>query len=55
MADMDDEAEGPDGDADMACGRALVIPDTGSDLELGHKLLEGFFFDDHVLESLGGL
>jgi hypothetical protein len=51
MADMADEAVGPDGEADTACERAFVIPETGSDLELGHKPRGGFFFEDHVLDS----
>jgi hypothetical protein len=52
MADMVDEAVGPEENEDTAWGRALVTPDTGSDFELGQGFLEGFFFEeDHVPES----
>jgi hypothetical protein len=54
MADIADEAVGPpfaDVDAETACERAFVTPDTGSDFEAGHKPREGFFFEDHVADS----
>jgi hypothetical protein len=53
MADIADEAVGPDDvdDDETACGRAFVTPDTGSDLELGHRPCVGFFFEDQVVDS----
>lgn len=51
MADMAEEAVGPDDGADTACERAFVTPDTGSAFELGQRLLEGLFFDDQVPDS----
>lgn len=46
MADIVEEAVGPDDKTGTACDRAFVTPETGSDLALGQRLLEGFFFDD---------
>lgn len=44
IADIVEDALGPEVKAGTACDRALVIPDTGSDLELGHGFLAAFFF-----------
>lgn len=51
MADIADDAVGPDGVADTACDRAFVTPETGSDFELGQIPLEDFFFEDQVPDS----
>lgn len=51
MADIADEAPAPEKKAGFACERALLIPETGSDLELGQTLLEDFFFEERVAES----
>lgn len=48
MADIVDDAVGPERNAGTAWDRVLVTPATGSDLELGQGLLAGFFFDDQV-------
>lgn len=47
---MVEAAAGPE-NAGMTWGRALLTPATGSDLEFGQIPLEGFFFEDHVLDS----
>lgn len=55
MADMADEAVDPPfakGDEETACDRALVTPDTGSDLVGGHRPLDDFFLDNVVLSPL---
>lgn len=44
MADIVEDAVGPDEKAGTAWDRALLTPDTGSALELGHGLLAAFFF-----------
>lgn len=51
---MVDEAVGPEVKVDTGWDRALLTPDTGSDLELGQGFLDGFFFVDHVPESALG-
>lgn len=48
---MADDAVGPDGEAETACGRAFVTPETGSDFELGQIPLEDFFFEDQIPDS----
>jgi hypothetical protein len=51
MADIVDEAVGPDENAGTGWDRVFVTPATGSAFELGQGFLIGFFFDDHVLVS----
>lgn len=51
MADMVDDAVGPEEKAGTACDRVFVTPDTGSAFELGQRFLVGFFFDDQVPAS----
>lgn len=46
---MVEDAEGPDEKAGTACDRVLVIPATGSDLELGQGFLAFFFFAAAIL------
>lgn len=48
MADIVDEAVGPDEKAGTAWERVFVTPATGSAFELGQGFLLGFFFDDQV-------
>ena len=55
MADIVDEAVGPDENAGTAWDRVFVTPATGSAFELGQGFLIGFFFDDHVSVSELGL
>lgn len=45
MADMVEEAVGPDDKTGAACDRAFVTPETGSDLALGQTLRFCFFLD----------
>jgi hypothetical protein len=52
MADMVEDALGPDENAGTACDRAFVTPDTGSDLELGQGPFVDFFLDDQVPDSM---
>ena len=52
MADIVEDAVGPDEKAGIAWERAFVTPATGSALELGQGLRTGFFFDDHVPASV---
>jgi hypothetical protein len=51
MADILDEAGGPDEKAGTAWERVFVTPATGSAFELGQGFLLGFFFEDQVLVS----
>lgn len=51
IADIADDAVGPAGEADIACDRAFVTPETGSDFELGQIPREDFFFEDQVPDS----
>lgn len=44
-ADIVEEAPASEKKAGFACERALLIPEVGSDLELGQTLLEDFFFE----------
>lgn len=55
IADIVEDALGPDENAGTAWVRAFVTPDTGSDLELGQGCLADFFFDDQVPDSLAEL
>lgn len=54
IADIVDEAVGPEEKAGTAWDRVFVTPDTGSALELCQGILTGFFFD-HVPASLSEL
>lgn len=54
MADIADEAVGPpftEVEDETGCDRAFVTPETGSDLDAGHRPRPFFFLDDHVAEE----
>jgi hypothetical protein len=51
MADIVDDAVGPDEKAGTAWDRVFVTPATGSAFELGQGLRIAFFCDDQVLVS----
>jgi hypothetical protein len=50
---MAEEAPAPEKKAGFACERAVLNPDTGSDLEVGQTLFEDFFFDQFEDSPLG--
>lgn len=52
MADIVDDAVGPEEKAGTGWDRVFVTPDTGSALELSQGLLTGFFLDDQVPTSV---
>lgn len=48
---MAEAADGPEPAEAMDCGRALVMPDTGSVLDAGHSPLGAFFRAAHVEDA----